>query len=192
MKYSIKLKYYVQHYNKDGFSLIELIISIAIMAILIGISVPSFTSIIARNNVVTQTNTIFESLYLARSYAITQQKNVHVCHMSKPDSLECHQQRDYNTAWSNGWLIFADVNNTNEYDDGDNLIRAFQASERANIVFNQQGRLRFFPDGSARSAGFYVCDKQQKNYRHVYLLHSGRARANETITAQQKSHCDNA
>lgn len=175
-----------------GFSLIELMVTITIMTILIGISVPSFASLMARNKVTVQTNALFESLYLARSYAISQQKKVLVCHMSQPDSMDCSTQRNYNTPWVNGWLVFADVNNNGEYDNDDRLIKVMQANNHANIIFNQQGRLRFFPDGSARSAGFYICDKQQQTYRHIYLLHSGRARINETLSTQQKEHCDAA
>jgi len=111
------------HYYKQsqlGFTLIELMISITIVAIIMGISIPSFAELIARNKVSIQTNAIFESLYLARSYAITQQKKVHVCRKSNSDMIECHQQNDYNATWSNGWLVFVDTNNDNNYDENDN------------------------------------------------------------------------
>ena len=175
-----------------GFSFIELMITITILVILTGVAIPSFTGLMARNKVTVATNAVFESLYIARSYAITQQKKVHVCHMSEPNSMTCSDQRDYNTPWTNGWLVYADLNDDNDYDQGDSIIRVMQSSELTNVVFNQQGRLRFFPDGSARSAGFYVCDQQQQSYRHVYLLYSGRARVNQSLSAKQKSVCDAA
>ncbi|MBX2847345.1 MAG: GspH/FimT family pseudopilin [Acidiferrobacterales bacterium] len=180
-------------YNQYGLSLIELVMTTAIVAIVTGLSIPSFAELINRNRVVAHTNKIFESLYVARSFAITQQVNVHVCYMSKPNSMLCDTDRGYNSTWGeNGWLVYADVNNDNEYDDEDNLIKIFQANEHTNIVFNQRGRLRFFPDGSARSAGFYICDKQQQNYRHIYLLYSGRARINQALTDKQKTICDSS
>ena len=183
--------YPTNRYNSQiGTTFVELMIVITIIVIVTGLSIPSFANLMARNKVTTQANTVFESLYLARSTAITQQKNVQICHMSKPNSLECNQQRDFNTVWSNGWLIFADVNGDNEYDEDDNLIKVVDASDHTNIVFNQQGRLRFFPDGSARSAGFYICDQQQIDYRHIYLLYSGRARISQSLTEKQRAICD--
>lgn len=173
-----------------GLSFIELMVTVSIMVIVTGLSIPSFANLIARNKVTTQANAVFESLYIARSTAITRQNNVHVCPMSEANSMQCDQQRDYNSDWSNGWLVFADANNNNEYDESDTLIRIFQATEHANIVFNQRGRLRFFPDGSARSAGFYICDRQKHSYRHIYLLYSGRARVNDILTDKQKAICD--
>jgi len=175
-----------------GFSLIELLITLSIIVITTSISIPSFISLINNNKVTTQTNAIFESLYLARSYAITRQKNVHVCHMSEPNIEKCDSNRDFNTSWSNGWLVFADINNDNEFDDNDNLIQVVSATSHINVIFNQRGRLRFFSDGSARSAGFYICDQQKINYRHIYLLYSGRARTSEQITTKQKKICDDA
>lgn len=175
-----------------GFSFIELMVSITILAIITGISIPSFATFIARNKVTTQTNALFESLYLARSYAISQQQNVHVCHLSNSDSMQCSTQRSHNTSWSNGWMVFADLNKDNEFSSDDELIHIMQSNASANVVFNQRGRLRFFPNGSARSAGFYICDQQQQNYRHLYLLHSGRARINQQLSARQKSLCDAA
>ena len=175
-----------------GFTLIELMVTITIAAIIISISIPSFASLLARNKVTVQTNALFESLYLARNYAITEQKKVHVCHRDNSNSTECDPQRNYNSAWHNGWLVFVDKNDNNDYDQNDKLIRVFEPTTQTNIVFNQQGRLRFFPNGSARSAGFYVCDQQQKTYRHVYLLHSGRVRSNSSMTVQQKATCDAA
>ena len=175
-----------------GFSLIELLILLSIIVIATGISTPSFISLINSSRVTTQTNSIFESLYLARSYAITQQKNVHICHMSEPNIEQCDSDRDYNTAWSNGWLVFADINNNNEFDNEDNLIQVNAPNMNTNIVFNQRGRLRFFPNGSARSAGFYICDRQNMHYRHIFLLYSGRARTSKKITTRQQEVCDKA
>lgn len=175
---------------QSGFNLIELLVFIAILTIIAGAAIPSFASLISRNQVVVQSNTLLGSLHLARSYAITQQKNVHVCHIDQEDLQACSEARGYNSDWSSGWLVFVDVNNNNDFDNADHLVRSFLSNSQTNIVFNQRGRLRFFPDGSSRSAGFYVCDKQQLNYRHVYLLYSGRARIGAQLNTTQKVRCD--
>ena len=182
-----------------GFTLIELLSSLAILLLLTGLAIPSMANLIAKNRVITQSNSIIGSLNLARSYAINTQKNVHICHLSsdgdansKNHPVKCDTNRDFNRKWSNGWIVFADNDADNEFTDVDDLLRVVEMHNPINIVFNQRGRLRYFGNGSARSAGFYVCDLQQQSFRHVYLLHTGRARINQNLTAKQKKICDKA
>lgn len=179
-----------QIYTNRGFTLIELMVAITVAAVLASAAVPSFASLIARNKVTTQTNAILESLYLARSYAIVKQRNVHVCHLNAETNSSCSEDRNYKSKWSHGWLVFADNNGDRNFDDKDELLQIVEMPDSVNIVFNQRGRLRFFPDGSARSSGFYVCDRNQQSFKHVYLLHTGRARINQKLSAKQKSTCD--
>ena len=174
-----------------GFSLLELIISIGLIVVLVGIAVPSFGSMMARSHLRTQTHQLIESLYIARNHALTEQTIVHVCQLDKESTTQCSTKRGSNRNWSHGWLVFADINGNNNFDNDDSLIRSVAMPDTINIVFNQRGRLRFFPDGSARSAGFYICNKNEQLTRHVYLLHTGRARVNEKLSARQKSICEN-
>ena len=186
------MQFYKLGPDQSGFNFLELMVSIAIVTILIGLAIPSFASLIFKNQVSVQTNALFQSLYLARSYAITTQKKVHVCHMDDPISMTCSLDRDFNSNWSNGWLVFVDENNNNDFDEDDIFVNVKQTDQRVNVVFNQRGRLRFFPDGSSRSAGFYICDSEKQNYRHIFLLYSGRARVNGQLSDLQKTRCDNA
>ena len=175
-----------------GYSLIELLISVTVLVALSGMAIPSFAGMIARNKIITQTNELFGALYLARSHAVAKQKNVHVCPIKSDENTRCSENFDFNANWTNGWLVFADNNRNANLDENDEILRIIEMPGSMNIVFNQRGRLRFFPDGSARSAGFYICDKTQSNYKHIYLLHSGRARVNGNLSAKQKTRCDQA
>jgi len=185
---------YSQYTNTSrlfGFTLLELIVSISLIAILVGIAAPSFASMLARSQLRTQTHQLIESLYLARNHALTEQTIVHICQLNKESTTQCGITYNSNRSWSHGWLVFADINGNNNFDGNDRLIRSIKMPDTINIVFNQRGRLRFFPDGSSRSAGFYLCDRDKQLFRHVYLLHTGRARVNEKLSARQKSKCKN-
>ena len=179
----------MQHHRLSGFSLIELLISITIVLTLTGLAMPNFASLTTKTRLSSTSNALFESLYLARSYAISSQKKVHVCHLNDDGSETCSNDREYNSNWSSGWLVFIDKNGNNDHDSDDEIISIIRKKQNINVVFNQRGRLRFFPDGSARSAGFYLCDKHSKTFKHIYLLHSGRARVNELLTEKQQETC---
>ena len=89
----------------SGFTLLELIVSLSVLASLASIAIPSFTNLIARTQVSTQSNAVFEALYLARQYAITKQKNVHICPVEKGNNTRCSSDFGYNASWSNGRRI---------------------------------------------------------------------------------------
>lgn len=175
----------------SGFSLLQLVITIAIAAALALVAVPSFASLLSRTQVSTHSNMIVESLSLARSQAIATQQKVHLCRLDDIDISDCAVGHSYANDWSSGWLVFVDSNNNNNFDSSDQLLQTVQLANKVNIVFNQRGRLRFFPDGRARSAGFYLCDPQQQAYRHIFLLHSGRARVNDSLSANHQRICEN-
>ncbi|MFT4629411.1 MAG: type IV fimbrial biogenesis protein FimT [Arenicella sp.] len=180
------------HLRQSGHSFIELAIVTALAAILLSQAMPSFASLYANTQVSTQSNAILQSLHLARSHAVAKQRNVHICHLDRATMNTCDQDRGFNSTWSVGWLVFADNNSNKNLDDKDQVLQIIEMSNSVNIVFNQRGRLRFFANGSSRSAGFYICDRKQRSFRHIYLLHTGRARINQQLSERQKSICNNA
>ena len=175
-------------FGSYGYSLLELVTAIGILVTLVLVATPSFASLVAKNELTTASNTLLDSLYFARSHAIAHQQTVHICQRT-PQALKCENDYGYNRDWSVGWLIFEDLNRDNEFDDNDILLKSVKIDGAPAIVFNQRGRLRFFADGSARSAGYYLCSKGQTEVRHVYLLHTGRARVDQKLSKKQLQTC---
>ena len=175
---------------KPGFSLIELMVALSVTAVLLASAAPSFGSLVNSTRVSVQSNHLLESLLQARAEAVNRHKLVQICQMDDVASLECSSDYSSYRNWSVGWMIFEDTNGNNNYDSNDEIIRVEQGNEHVQLVFNQRGRLRFFPDGRARSAGFTVCGANQRHYRHIYLLHTGRARVDENATDKQKAKCN--
>lgn len=64
--------------RNKGWTLTELIIVIAIMGIVIGISLPSFRNYMAKTKLDSAKNEIISTLYLARSNALSEQKDYQV------------------------------------------------------------------------------------------------------------------
>ncbi|NQD91971.1 prepilin-type N-terminal cleavage/methylation domain-containing protein, partial [Pseudomonas sp. CrR25] len=83
---------------RNGFTLIELMVVIVIVAILASIGVPSFRTLIQNNNLTSQTNGLLGLLQLARSEAVTQRQQVTVCPSS--DQATCN-----GADWNDGGLV---------------------------------------------------------------------------------------
>ncbi len=92
--------------RQKGFSLIELMVTIAIGAIILSVGVPSFRSVVMDNRLVTQANQFVTSINLARSTAVRYQRNATVCASANFDAAvpTCSASTD----WSNGWIVWVD------------------------------------------------------------------------------------
>lgn len=66
------------HKKARGFTLIELMITVAVAMVLLMVAVPSLRAMLQNNRVSSQANELFTSLNLARSEALKQQRNVYV------------------------------------------------------------------------------------------------------------------
>lgn len=85
---------------KNGFTLIELIIAIALLAIFVGLAVPSFFTAIQNNRITGQANELLTAFQLARSEALKRNRSVVVC--ASDDGEECQG------SWASGWLVAED------------------------------------------------------------------------------------
>lgn len=79
--------------QQQGFTLIELMITLIIAGILLTLALPSFTDLMISNNVTSTTNRLIHDLNLARSEATSRGTSVAV--VSKSDSSN----------WSSGWDV---------------------------------------------------------------------------------------
>ena len=87
-----------------GFTLVELITTLAIAGILVTLAVPSYSELIKNNRLITQTNDFVTALNVARSEAIRRSDRVTVCKSS--DQVSCAGSG----GWDQGWIVFDDVN----------------------------------------------------------------------------------
>lgn len=83
--------------SDKGFSLIELMVVIAIIAIVVAVAAPSYESMMAGSRLTSSSNTLVGALRLARSEAVTSKQNVFVC--SSDDQATCAG------SWANGGVV---------------------------------------------------------------------------------------
>lgn len=89
--------------RNGGYTLIELLTTVAVAAIVTTAAVPGLRSFVQNNRIAAQTNELVASLVLARSEAVTRGVAATICASS--DGASCSGATD----WASGWLVFADL-----------------------------------------------------------------------------------
>lgn len=111
-----------------GFTLVELMVTIAIVAILAAIAYPSFESTMRSNRVATATNELLASFALARSEAIRSPGGAQIC--TSTSGTACTD-----SAWEQGWIVWIDLNGNQAIDTaaGDRVVRYSQPRQGVSI-----------------------------------------------------------
>jgi len=105
----------------SGFTLLELMVSIGVLAILLAIGVPTFQNVIRNNRIAGSTNELVTALTYARSEAMKRGDPVTVCASS--DEAVCTGDTD----WSTGWIVFVDTDGNATRGAGEPLIQVWGA-----------------------------------------------------------------
>ena len=168
-----------------GFTLIELMVTIALAAIILTQAVPSFNSLVQNNRLISQKNEFISTLNLARNEALKRATRVTVC--ASTDQATCDT-----TDWEQGWIVFSDRDGDSELDAGtgaclateDCLIRVSAGLQDGNTLSARKsgaaadtGFIQYTPRGAVDTAAtFTFCDKRGAEHaRATNINNLGRA-----------------
>lgn len=104
-----------------GFTIVELMVAIAVAAILIAIAAPNFSDMIKANHVQSQARELYSQLNYARSEAVSRGANILFCHSNNTSS----GTPSCSGTWSDGWIICVDTNQNGSCDAGERLLRVY-------------------------------------------------------------------
>ena len=113
--------------DRRGFSLIELLVVLAISALLLGLAVPSFGGLVRDTRLSTAANELHSAIFYTRSEAIKRGRRVTIC--TSVDGQSCSA----GAGWHAGWIVFDDANGNGLRDPDEALLRVGQA-QRAGIT----------------------------------------------------------
>jgi type IV fimbrial biogenesis protein FimT len=108
--------------GERGFTMIELIVTLAVMAIVLAIAIPGFQDFLRRNRIAAETNNLTSALAIARSEAVKRAQRVTVCGVADPGAATPACADD---AWSSGWIVFVDTGAVGDA-SGDTILRVQQ------------------------------------------------------------------
>lgn len=166
--------------NQKGFTLIEALVTLSVLAILLGIAIPSYGYLKRTVRLSSLSNELVVSLAFARSEAIKRGILVTVCKTANAASGSPSCQSTAN--WSDGWMIFTDKSSLGVMDGADSLLRvqaqpvlgigASASNFTTHITYLATGRSRAPNNLSNGSVNF--CKDGEK--RSVILNATGRVR----------------
>lgn len=129
-------------YKTYGFTLIELMVTVAVLSVLFSLTAFAMQAYVRNNRLVSQTNELVGALQLARTEAVKRGGHVYIC--GSNNLTACNT-----SSWSNGYLVFFDTNTDAVDGSGDFNGTAPNASDRLLSVGNPMKG-----DSSARSVNF--------------------------------------
>jgi len=103
----------VKNQSNKGFTVIELMVTIAVVAILLSVAVPSFWTFIQSNRVTAQANELVTALGFARSEAVKRGEIVSLCMSNQAEPPAC--ATGGSDDWSGGWLAFVNPDQNANY-----------------------------------------------------------------------------
>ncbi len=108
---------------QSGFSLLEALVVLALIAVLLGLAVPGLAGMRQRHALQADAQALWSSLVLARSQALERQQRVMLCPTSANSAnlaiLDCDASGD----WSRGWLVFVDGNQDGQRQSDERLLQ---------------------------------------------------------------------
>ncbi|MEG0920754.1 MAG: GspH/FimT family protein [Comamonas sp.] len=167
-----------------GFTLIETMIVIAIIAILAMIGMPAMKSMVERNAVAGQVNSMIGALTIARSEAIKRNASVVMCRSADAE-ITSTPKCSTGSNWESGWLVFVDRDGNRQFSaaNGDVLLRVqgefkdsggiSQYGRAITLVFRGTGILQSNPTGFTFASVSQTSSQQRK----VCVGKTGRARS---------------
>ncbi|HEX2830873.1 MAG TPA: GspH/FimT family pseudopilin [Burkholderiales bacterium] len=163
---------------RAGFTAIELMVSIAILAILIGVTAPLLRDFILNSRLTGQANDLMTGLMMARSEAVKRGVSVMLCGKQNKGDTECGKD----PKWTGGWFVAIDADRDGKIDAGTvplttgEITGSNELENVPGVSSGPKGAITYAPTGIATSGAstMRICDSRDVG-RLVTVSTTGRA-----------------
>ncbi len=170
-----------------GFTLPELVFTLAIVAGLLGFGVPALRDLQRNAARTREVNQFIQAVYLARSEAIKRNGVVSLC--PSADGEHCAAA---GTPWHAGWIVFVNLDRDSPAvrDDDEELLRVYAPWSGGSVNANR-GTLSFRPFGQMGvTATVTFCDDRgPPAARAVIIRQTGRPRVSDRDSGGRALNC---
>jgi type IV fimbrial biogenesis protein FimT len=141
--------------TRRGFTLYELLVTMALVAILLTLGLPSFSKTLTKSRQTTEINALFHAIHLARKESIRRRQVVSLCPSS--DGETCRPGTD----WSSGWILFnnADQDSPPQVDADEFVVLRHHVDPAFRITANRRAFTLRATYKRATNGTFVVCDR---------------------------------
>jgi len=162
----------------NGFTLPEMLVMLALVAVLLTAAVPGFSEIRSKSRIATATNQLLAGLHFARSGALVRNVPTAVC--LSADGAHCVAST---TTPANGWLLFEDTHRSSpvQIEAGDEVLRAEQLPPGVGVVGSRAATTFYPATRAATTITFTLCHAHQSRGRAVVVSQTGRPRVTEDV-----------
>ncbi|RCU45756.1 prepilin-type N-terminal cleavage/methylation domain-containing protein [Corallincola holothuriorum] len=153
-----------------GFTLVELLVTVAIAVILTAVAAPSFVSTLESSRAKSTINNLHNAALLARGQAVTRKMPATLCPMTANNCVN---------DWSQDIVVFIDANGNGTLDNAtDTLLKRMNSISNQDSINTTVTRITFTAQGTTSNVSTinFCPNKEATNGRGLVLSMSGRAR----------------
>lgn len=165
-----------------GLTLIELLFTMAILAILATVAVPGFTNLVLNTRMTAHVNRFVHDIHLAKQAAHRRMQPVALC--KSKDGHQCTHDGE----WHDGWLVFVNLDRDRppHIDPDEPILAVNPAFGSGTIVANRRDFVFRAFEARSTNGTLTFCDRRGSDAaRAVIVSYTGRPRV-ATVTAGNK------
>ncbi|SFU91351.1 GspH/FimT family pseudopilin [Halomonas korlensis] len=157
--------------RQGGLTLIELIVTIAVLAIVATVGIPGFQQFSARNEVAAEVMRIKTALALARNTAVTRRTTIAICPVASAAATNC----DFED-WGKDLVIVTGQTAGKELVDT-TLLKILEGDIGPKVTFNRTYPIRYKQMGRSKghNGTFEICGRKEEGAT-IIVSNSGRVR----------------
>lgn len=169
----------------SGFTLLELLAPMAVVAVLLALAVPAFTTLVLEARLTAAVNRVVHGMHVARHEALKSGADVVLCR--SPSGRQC----THTGGWDGGLIVFVnrDRDDPPRVDAGEPILQSERAFPLTAVLANRQAFV-FRPWSRSVNGTLTFCDRRgAARARAVVVSYTGRPRAVSAAAANGALNC---